>query len=115
METHIGSHSVSGAEVTREHQGHRTCSAARARPGCPLTAVPARAGGSRGMLAVTRLQMPAVSLTLLGTVGRNSLSRHCEVSPGAQIALSPFKNHRCTEITKNAITQNRASWSGLQQ
>ena len=91
METHIGSHSVSGVEVTREHQSpsHLQCSQGPAR--MPLTVVPTRAGGRRRMLAVARLQMPAVSLTLLGTVGRNSLSRHCEVSPGGPNSPQPLQ------------------------
>ena len=67
-------------------RAHRTCSAARARPGCPSPWCQ-----QEQMLAVARLQMPAVSLTLLGTVGRNSLSRHCEVSPGGPNSPQPLQ------------------------
>ena len=48
------------------------------------------------MLAAARLQVPAALLSLLGTMGRNSLGT-AKGPLGAQVTLGPFKNHRCTK------------------
>lgn len=82
-------------EVTQEHQEHRTCSAAGPGQDAPQHGA-ANSRREEAVLAAARLQVPAASLSLLGTTGRNSLGT-AKGPLGAQVALGPFKNHRCTK------------------
>lgn len=88
-------------------RAHRTCSAARARPGCPSPWCQQEqvGGGGCSLSPASRCQQSHSPCSGQWEETLSLGTAKCLL--GAQIALSPFKNHHCIEITKKAITQNR--------